>query len=150
MLLASFIPAKATVFTLVVATVDTAYAHYLLAVAAVDSDQVHITALGAKPVAPTAAVANTDWNNYVTSLNTYISSMATLQATLATDIIAQRTAELAVLTALGYNTGDTNICSDQWVKVQGGSFTTAWIGFSSQSTYLKVTLSNPTQAFPYY
>ena len=150
MMLMASITAHATTFNLNVATVDTAYAHYVTALAVVDSDQAHIAALGTAPTPPTNAVSNNDWNGYVTSLNTYNSSLITYQDSLVIHQGTLRTNELAVLTALGYNTGYTNICVNQWVKVQGSSFTTAWIGFSSLATYLTVVFVQPTKPYPNY
>jgi len=141
---------RATVFQLNVATVDTAYAHYVNALVVVDSDNAHISELGARPAQPTTAVASSDWNTYVTSLNTYNSSLLTYQDSLNVHTASLRTAELAVLAALGLNTGYTNICCGIWVEVQGNSFTTAWIGFYCNSTSLTIHYSSPSNPFPNY
>jgi hypothetical protein len=139
--------AKASVFQLNIATVDTAYAKYVLATNVVDTDIVHITALGSEPTPPVFDSTGSAWDTYVTALNTYDSSLAALNDSLFVHKGTQRTKELAVLTTLGYGTQYTNICVNQWVKVQG-TFTTAWIGFSSGSTYLSVTFLKPKNPFP--
>lgn len=147
---------KATpIYSLVIATVDTSYAHYNLYLTVVDSDVAHITELGSIPQPPVTASTNAAYNNYNTVLNIYDSSLIALNDTLSVHSKILRTLEIAVLATLGYSAGGApmtplNSACDQWIQVQGNSFTTAWIGVSSYSTYLTVVYTLPTISFTAY
>ena len=142
-------------FVLAIATVKSAFDTFRTAQAATNTTLASIQAL-VLPTRPNVVAANSDWNNYVTALNTYSSSLSTLHATLVTQEATQRTAELAVIAAMGYGSGDTpdSVCLDQWLNVMGsggGVLTyTLWIGASVNSTYLTILTSMPTQAYPNY
>lgn len=140
-------------FTLAISAVKTAYDTFLTAQAATAAVQDDIDNLTA-PTKPDVVLINSDWNNYTTALLTYESDLAALQSDLFDAKQAQRTAELAVIAALGYDTGDTpsTICLDTWVKVVGagaGILTyTNYIGAGTNSTYLQVSTTLPTAPFP--
>lgn len=138
----------ATNFTLAIANVDTAYAHYLIGVAVVDTDQAHLTGLGARPTPPVQATTGTDWSTYVASAATYDSSYTAVNDSLFEHTGAARTLELSLMATLGYGSVLQNPCVNQWVKVQGASFSTAWIGYSSTSSYISIVGTLPTKAFP--
>jgi hypothetical protein len=141
-------------FSLVIATVKSAYDTYLTANATLAQAEADIIALGAAPTKPTIVNANADWNSYVTSLDTWNASNTTLHAAYKTASDAARTAELAVIAALGYGTGDTldSIVFNQWVHLTGsgaGILTYShWVGVAADFTHLTVSTSLPTKAFP--
>lgn len=143
-------------FVLSIATVKTAFDTFRTAQAASNTAKAAIVSLGAAPSRPVDVAADTDWNSYVTSLNTYNSTLAGLVTTANTTANTQRTAELAVIAAMGYGTGDTpdSICLDQWLHVvgSGGGVLTysLYIGASINSTYLTILSSAPTQAYPLF
>lgn len=143
-------------FILSVAAVKTAYDTFVTARATTATRQATLTGYGAPPARPTTVVADSDWNNYVTTLDTYNSNIATATTALNVAKGNQRTAELGVIDALGYATGDTpsSICLDQWVHVvgSGGGVLTysEYIGAATNSTYLIIIEAVPTQAFPNY
>lgn len=145
-----------SVFVLSVAAVKAAYDTYVTAKTATAAAQAAITGAGAAPTPPNYVVADADWNNYVTSLDSWTSTNAGLINTLTTAKATQRTAELAVIAAMGYNTGNESqsICLDQWVKVVGagaGPLTyTKYIGASAGSLYLTELSDPPTQHYPKY
>ncbi len=150
LLIAASLSSKATNFTLVIATVDTAYKAFSLSVAVVDSDLVYITRLGSRPTNPTYDTTAAQWNAFVSSVSTYDSSLLALQDSLVIHQTTKRTNELVVLADLGYGSALSNPPSNQWVKVQG-SFTTAWIGWAPvYNPSLKVIFVAPTQLFPNY
>ncbi len=140
-------------FTLAISAVKSAYDTFLTAQDATQSVQDDIDAL-VLPTKPEVVLANSDWNNYTTALLTYESDSADLEKDLADAQATQREAEIAVIEALGYDTGDTpaTICLDQWVKVVGsggGILTyTHYIGAGTNSTYLQVSTTLPTAPFP--
>lgn len=144
-------------FTYVVATTKSAYDTFLTALAATVTAQAAVTSHGAIPSYPTITVAAADWNNVTTSRATWQATYDTLAAAVVTAQAAQRTAELAVLTTLGYiPSGGTQytegVMYREWVKVVGagaGILTyTNWIGFSETDTALTISTTEPTQAFP--
>lgn len=144
-------------FILSTSAVKTAYDGFVTAKAATATALMNLnTAISAQPQPPTAVVVDNDWNNYVAALDTWQTNKATLQATYAAALVAQRTAEEQVIQTLGWLTGDTptSICLDQWVKVVGaggGVLTyTNWIGASVKSTYLSIQTVQPTQAYPLF
>lgn len=140
------------VFVLAIATVKTAYDTFLTARAATAAKQAEIVALGARPTPPVDVAVNADWNNYNVAVDGYDQGLITLNGQLSILKGTQRTAELAVITALGYNGAGTYPCLDQWVTVVGagaGILTyTNYIGASVKSTYLTILTSAPTQAYP--
>lgn len=143
-------------FTLSVAAVKSAFDTFRTAQATTAAAQLALTELGAAPAKPTTVVADADWNNYVASLDTYNASYATDSAAVFAAQATQRTAELAVIAAMGYNTGDTitSLCLNQWVHVVGsgsGVLTySLYIGAGVNSTYLTILSSAPTQPYPNY
>jgi hypothetical protein len=142
-------------FILSVPAVKSAYDTFVTAQAATVAAQAAVDAIVA-PVRPVDVVNSSDWNTYVANYDAYVSSLAAAKATLVTDTNTQRTAELAVIAAMGYNTGDTpySICLDQWIHVVGSGSGpleySVYIGASVNSTYLTVISSTPTQAYPLY
>ena len=146
-----------SVFTLAIASVKTAYDTYKTATASVTAAEAAITSAGARPTYPAVVLADADWNDITTSQNTWDATNTTLQATLTSAKAAQRVAELAVMTAMGYGSASTvtsGITQNEWVKVVGaggGVLTyTNYIGYSSTSTYLTIHPTLPTQAFPLF
>lgn len=141
-------------FTLAIATVKTAYDTFVTAKAATATAAAAIVSAGAEPTPPTVVGADADWNSYVTSNLSWLSTNATLQTALFNAQVTQRTAELAVITALGYNTANTlsTQALNEWIHVTGsggGVLTYShWIGASANSTYLTISTILPTQAFP--
>lgn len=140
------------IFSLAIATTKAAYDTYLTAQQAVEDAQTDIDNLGARPAYPNVATTDSSYNNVTTSQDTYDSDLATAEAALVTAKEECRTAELAVITTLGYGTGKTHQALDQWVRVVGaggGILTyTHYIGAATDSTYLTVSTTLPTQAFP--
>ncbi len=146
-----------SVFTLAIATVKTAYDTYKTATAAVATAQAAITSAGARPVYPAVVLLDADWNDITTAQNSWDTADATLQATLRTAKASQRTAELAVMTAMGYGSAanvTSGITANEWVKVVGagaGVLTyTNYIAYSTTSSYLTILTTLPTQAFPLF
>jgi len=144
-----------SVFTLSIATVKTAYDGYITAQGTLASAQAALDSLGARPVQADEITSDATYNFVVGEQQTWDTNYATQNASVISAQTALRTAELAVIDALGYGTGDIyGICLDQWVKVVGsggGTLTyTSWIGAATESTYLTVIQVEPTQAFPNY
>lgn len=145
---------SAPAFVLAIAAVKTAYDTYLTFNATIGVAKAAIVAAGASPTPPTIATIDADWNNYVTANEAWIAANIILQANLQTAITSTRNAELGVIIALGYNSGDIpdSLCLDQWVKVVGaggGILTyTDYIGASKLSIYLTI-VHTPGPAHPY-
>lgn len=144
-------------FTYVVATTKSAYDTFLTARAATAAAQAAITSAGVIPPYPTITVLAADWNDVTAARDAWTAADAILQAALVAAQGTQRTAELAVLTTLGYvATPGTQYTSgvvwNEWVKVVGagaGILTyTNWIGFAPTDTSLTISTSQPAQAFP--
>jgi hypothetical protein len=146
-LILSAFNSKATNFSLVIATTDSAYRDWYVAKNARDTVIAHITSLGARPVAPIYDSTNTNHSTFATAATTWDSSWNSLQTILTADIVTARTAELALLATIGYGTPYTNTPVNQWIMVQGGSFPTAWIGYLINTNYIVVTTVRPTRAF---
>lgn len=144
-----------SVFTLAIATVKTAYDTYKTATAAVTAAEGAITSAGARPTYPAVILLDADWNDVTTTQDSWDTANAGLITTLNSAKATQRTAELAVMAAMGYGSAATvtsGICANEWVKVVGagaGVLTyTNYIAYSSTSAYLTVLTTLPTQAFP--
>jgi hypothetical protein len=146
-----------SVFTLAIATTKTAYDTYKTAAAATAAARQAIVDAGARPTYPVDVLADADWNSVTTAQNTWDATNTTLTATLAAAEAAQRTAELAVMTTMGYGSASTvtsGIVANQWVRVVGaggGVLTyTNYIGWGSTSSYLQILTTAPTQAYPLF
>ncbi len=141
---------KATNFTLVIATTDTAYAHWYNSTAAVTADTAAITALGLRPVAPIFDSTGSNHSTWATAAASWDVSFTALQDSLAIHIATNRTNELLLLTTIGYQTAFTNTPVNQWIQVSGNSFPTVWIGYYINTSAIIVLTTKPTRAFPYH
>lgn len=142
-----------SVYAIDITTIKTAYDTYVTAKAATVAANQAIIDAGSEPTYPQVVTTNNSWNSVTTSRNTWVTNNSTLKATLKTCQDTQRTAEVAVITTLGYGSGATSgICCDEWVTVVGaggGILTyTNYIGFANNTSELKVSLTLPTQNFP--
>lgn len=148
LILSASFGAKATNFTLVIATVDTAYAHWYLSTVSVATYNASIVSLGVRPVPPVYDSTNANWSTYTAAASAWDSSSNSLQTLLAAAIATNRANELLLLTSIGYKTAYTNTPVNQWIMVQGNNFTTVWIGYALNSDYIVVTTVRPISAFP--
>ncbi len=141
------IQAKATNFTFAIATLDSAYSLYSAYVIINDTDAAHIAQLGARPTNPIYDTTDAQWTAYVSSVYIYDSSHIALEDSFTVHYNIKRNYEVTVLTDIGCYTTLLNPPCNQWIKVQGGSFTTAWIGYYKGVATLKVVFVKPTTPF---
>lgn len=138
-----------------ISAIKTAYNLFLTQKSNVATLTATLTALGARPIMPTIASADADYNSVITAQATYDAAYATASSALFTGNQLLRTKEIDVITAIGYGSnqaqGDNG--QDQWIELtnSGGGVLTYhdWIGYGSTSLYLKIQRDiAPTKAFP--
>ena len=139
-----------------ISAIKTAYDTFKTAQAATATAQAAITSAGQRPLFPVEVITDTDYTNIVTAQASWDSANGPLIATLATEKATQRTAEIAVITAMKGGNGGT-YGSDVWTKLTGaggGVLTyTNWIAYPSNATlpdgnpYLIILTAAPTKTY---